>query len=42
MVCIQKFLEEILDFSFDFEHISGKHISVSHFLSHLSSDNKNE
>ncbi len=42
MVCIKTFLEEISDFSFDFEHISGKHMFVSDFLSHLSSDNKDE
>ncbi len=38
-VRIQKFLEEISDFSFDFQHISGKHIFVSDFLSCFSSDN---
>ncbi len=38
-VCIQKFLEEISDFSFDFQHISGKHMFVSDFPSHFSSDN---
>ncbi len=33
---------EISDFSFDFEHKSGKHMFVSDFLSHFSSDNKYE
>ncbi len=42
MVHSQKFLEEIWDFSFDFEHISCKHMFVSYFLSHFSSDNKDE
>ncbi len=36
---MQKYLEEILDFSFDFQHISGKHMFVSDFLSCFSSDN---
>ncbi len=36
---IQNFLEEISDFSFDFQHISGKDMFVSDFLSHFSSDN---
>ncbi len=39
---IQKCLKEISDFSFDFQHISGKHIFVSDFLSRLSSDNNVE
>ncbi len=39
-VSIQKFVKEILDFSFDFEHISGKHMFVSDFLSRFSSENK--
>ncbi len=39
---IQKFLEEISDFSFDFQHISGKHMFVCDFLSHFSSDNNDE
>ncbi len=34
-----KFSEEISDFSFDFQHISGKHMFVSDFLSRFSSDN---
>ncbi len=38
-VRIQKFLEEISDFSFDFQHISGKDMFVSDFLSSFSSDN---
>ncbi len=43
MVGIQKHLEEISDFSFDFEHISGKqHMFVSDFLSCFSSDNKDD
>ncbi len=42
MVCIQIFLEEISNFSFNIEHISGKHIFVSDFLSHFSSDNQDE
>ncbi len=42
MVRIQKVLEEISDFSFDFEHISGKHKFVSDFWSRFSSDNKDE
>ncbi len=36
---IQKVLEFILDFSFNIEHISGKHMFVSDFLSRFSSDN---
>ncbi len=36
---IQNFLEELSDFSFDFQHISGKRIFVSDFLSCFSSDN---
>ncbi len=39
---IQKFLEEISDYSFDFQHISGKHMFVSDFLSRFSSDNKED
>ncbi len=39
---IQKFLEEISDFSFDFQHISGKHMFVSDFLSCFSSANNDE
>ncbi len=35
-VRIQKFLEKISDFSFDIEHISGKHMFVSDFLSRFS------
>ncbi len=42
MVRIQKFLEESFDFSFDFVHISGKHMFVSDFLSRFSSDNKDD
>ncbi len=38
-VRIQKFLKKISYFSFDFQHISGKHMFVSDFLSHFSSDN---
>ncbi len=38
MVRIQKCLEEISNFSFDFEHISGKHMFVTDFLSRFSSD----
>ncbi len=41
-ICIQKFLEEILDFSFDFQHISGKHMFVSDFISRFSSFNDEE
>ncbi len=41
-ICIQKCLEDILDFSFDFQHISGKHMFVSNFLSRFSSDNNDE
>ncbi len=40
--CIQNFFEEISDFSFDFQHISGKHMFVSDFLSCFSSDNNDE
>ncbi len=41
IVHMQKFLEEISDFSLDFQHISGKHMFVSDFLSLycFSSDN---
>ncbi len=39
---IQKFLEEISDFLFDFQHISGKHMFVSDFISRFSSDNNYE
>ncbi len=39
---IQKYLEEISDFSFDFQHISGPHMFVSDFLSRFSSDNNDE
>ncbi len=39
---IQKSLEEISDFSFDFQHISGKHMFVSDFLSRFASDNKED
>ncbi len=39
---IQKSLEEISDFSFDFQHISGKHMFVSDFLSRFLSDNNDE
>ncbi len=39
---IQKCLEEISDFSFDFQHISGKHLFVSDFLSCFSSDSKED
>ncbi len=42
MVRIQKCLEKNSDFSFDIEHISGKHMFVSDFLSHFSSNNKDE
>ncbi len=42
MVRIQKFFKENSDFSFDFEHISGKHMLVSDFLSRFSSDNQDE
>ncbi len=41
-LCIQKFLEEISDFSFDFQHISGKHMFVSDFLSSFSFRNEDE
>ncbi len=41
-VCIQKYLQEISDFSFDFQHISGKHMFVSDFLCCFSSDNMDE
>ncbi len=39
---IQKSLKEISDCSFNFEHMSGKHMFVSDFLSCFSSDNKDE
>ncbi len=39
---IQNLLEEISDFSFDFQHISGKHMFVSDFLSRFSSANNDE
>ncbi len=39
---IQNFLEEISDFSFDFQHIFGKHMFVSDFLSRFSSVNNDE
>ncbi len=39
---IQKFLEEISDFLFDFQHICAKHMIVSHFISRFSSDNNYE
>ncbi len=42
MVKIQKFLEEISNLLFDIEHISGKHMFVSDFLSRFSSDNTYE
>ncbi len=42
MICIQKFLKEISDFSFDFQHISDKHMFVSDFLSCFSSENNDE
>ncbi len=38
-VCIQKFLEEISDFSFGFQHIS---VFTSDFLSRFSSDNTDD
>ncbi len=41
-ICKQKFVEEISDFSFDFQQISGKQMFVSDFLSHFSSDNNIE
>ncbi len=41
-VRIQKFCKEISDFSFDFQHISGKHMFVSDFLSRFLSANENE
>ncbi len=41
-ICIQKFLEIFQDFSFDFQHISGKHMFISDFLSRFSSDNNDE
>ncbi len=39
---IQKLLEEISDFSFDFQHISDKLMFVSDFLPRFSSDNKED
>ncbi len=42
MFRIQKCLEEISDFSFDLQHISGKHMFVFDFLSWFSSDNNDE
>ncbi len=39
VVCIQKFLEEISDFSFDIEYISGKHMFI---LSRFPSDNHDD
>ncbi len=42
MIRIQKFLQEISDFSFDFQHISGKHMFLSDFLSLFSCDNNDE
>ncbi len=41
-VRIQKFLEEISDFSFTFQHISGKHMFLSDFLSRFSANNNDE
>ncbi len=41
-ICIQTIFGEISDFSFDFQHISGKHMFVSDFLSRFSSDNNDE
>ncbi len=41
-ISIQKLLEQISDFSFDFQHISGKHMFVFDFLSRFSSDNNDE
>ncbi len=41
-VRIQTFLKEISDFSFDFQHISGKDMFVSDFLSRFSSNNEDE
>ncbi len=37
-VRLQKFLEELSDFSFSFEHVSGKNMFVSDFLSRFSSN----
>ncbi len=42
IIRIQNFLEEISDFSFDFQHISGKRMLMSEFLSRFSSDNNDE
>ncbi len=42
MIRIHKFLEEISAFSFDFQHISGKHMLVSDFVSRFSSHNNDE
>ncbi len=42
MVRIQKFLDEISDFLFNIEHILGKHMFVSDFLSRFSLDNIDE
>ncbi len=36
---IQKFLEELSDYSFTFEHVSGKNMLVSDFLSRFSNNN---
>ncbi len=41
-VRIQKFLEEISDFSFTFQHISCKHMFLSNFLSRFSANNNDE
>ncbi len=41
-VRIQNVLEEISDSSFNFQHISCKHMFVSDFLSRFSSSNKDE
>ncbi len=41
-VRIQKFVEEISDFSFGCEHISVKHMFVFDYLPHFSSDNQDE
>ncbi len=42
MICIQKYLQEISDLFFDFQHISGKYMFVSDFLSRFSSGNKED
>ncbi len=42
MIRIEKILEEVSDFLFDIEHVSGKDMFVSDFFCHFSSDNQDE